>query len=612
MAAYRLTGKLEGGELAELYRGERDAESVVVKLFHERTSVKAYAQEVAETANRLNAVTHPGIARVTDVGLVKRRLAVVRQDSGRFTLGQVLQRLNTKEVVITPGLAMALVVDLLDAVSEAHAAGVLHGAMTPGNVLVSAEGRPSVCDFGALSALNAVPALKKNFAARGRSSYRAPELHKGETLTVQCDVYSLGAMTYELLTLREATSEGAQMSTRREALPPPSRLDRRLNSRLDPVILRALDPVPGRRYKSSGEFSAALREFLTTNGGLPGRDELKRFVDQLFPKDLQFEPSREVPFEGAFTLASVEGADIEAPDEHSVVLTPRASFSSQLGEMTDLQREEITGPNEAAGPPAPDWHAPAGPMPQTARSGPKESINPDVLKRVKRIEDFDGVGSTPDHTQPNAARLSTEDALPRVFPGRREPVPTDHDVPKVHTPLDTAPASAENPLPRLNTEERAVQRAARARQRWVPIVAGSAFAALAFLALGTWRWSSGMAVQPYEPPGERQRPPPPKKTAPPPTSAKVDPPGPRGPIVDDCYSGPKRGAQVGFLSVSSERPVVTVIDGDTVCGNSPKVLIAAGTRKVVVIDVRTKEEYVSTAHIEPNKVFKLVPIFKGK
>ena len=63
---YRLTGKLESGELAELYRAQRDdSQPVVVKLFHKNTSDQKYARVVADTARLLQAVFHPGISHVT-------------------------------------------------------------------------------------------------------------------------------------------------------------------------------------------------------------------------------------------------------------------------------------------------------------------------------------------------------------------------------------------------------------------------------------------------------------------------------------------------------------------------------------------------------------------
>ena len=286
---YRLTGRLEQSQLADLFRGERVEanEPVVLKLFHLKTSDAAYAKVVADTSRQLRGVTHQGVAHVLEVGLVDGHLAIVRQDTGKYTLGLVLQRLNTREVHLPPALALTLALELLGAVTAAHDAGVVHGALTPGNILLGEDGRVSVADFGALSALQASPPLKKSFAARGRSSYRAPELGAGDAPTVASDLYALGAIIYEVLTLREASTGTSTISTRSERLPPPSRLVRRLHSRVDPVIMRALETSPTRRHRSCAEFAEGLRDFLAASGGIPPREDLKKFVGELFPNEVQ-------------------------------------------------------------------------------------------------------------------------------------------------------------------------------------------------------------------------------------------------------------------------------------------------------------------------------------
>jgi serine/threonine protein kinase len=343
---YRLTGRIEAGDLADLCKGTQDAAGdVVVKLFHPKTSDPAYARALAETSRVLNPLGHEGIVHYVDLGFVKQRLAVVREHVDGYTLGTALQRLNTKEVLLPAPIALYLIIQLLETVQKAHEAGVIHGAITPGNVLLSREGQPSICDFGALKALMAVPELKRTFATRGRSAYRAPEVSRGEEPTEVSDVYSLGSITYELLTLREAVVANGGVSTRSGGLPPPSRIDRRINSRLDPIILRALDPFPNRRFRSAGELAGALRNFLAASGGMPGQEDLRRFVRELVPNEVSLSTLGPAPFTEPFTLTPISGAEIadlhaEVP-EHSVVARP--SFSRSLSE-----EEAIAVTTEAA------------------------------------------------------------------------------------------------------------------------------------------------------------------------------------------------------------------------------------------------------------------------
>ena len=115
---------------------------MVVKLFHPKTSDPAYARVLAETSRVLNPLHHAGIVHYVDIGFVQQRLAVVREHVDGYTLGTALQRLNTKEVLLPSALALYLVIQLLEMVQKAHDAGVIHGAITPGNLLLSREGLP--------------------------------------------------------------------------------------------------------------------------------------------------------------------------------------------------------------------------------------------------------------------------------------------------------------------------------------------------------------------------------------------------------------------------------------------------------------------------------------
>ncbi|RKG84923.1 serine/threonine protein kinase [Corallococcus sp. CA049B] len=423
---YRLTGRTEAGDLAELYESLLlPSIPVAVKLFLPRTSDPAYARALAETVRMLQPVRHPGLLHVVDVGFVRQRLAVVREDVDGFTLGVALQRLNTKEVLLPPTVALSIVIQLLETVQLAHDAGAVHGAITPGNVLLSRDGFPAICDFGALQALLSVPQLKRTFAHRGRSAYRAPEVTRGETPTEASDVYSLGAIAYELLTLREAVVPGSGVSTRRETLPPPSRLDRRINSRLDPAIMRALDPAPQRRFRSCGEFAQALRNFLSAGGGLPGAEEVSRFVSELFPNEVSLAAPGPVPFTEPFQLEPVSGAEMEDlhAEEHEASIVQRAPYSRAPSEQEasaetqeaapgfeefrpedyapddDAPADDEPGPEgeprstelSPAGPLEQGWDAPPGVLAQKSRrpdspASARAGRNP----RVKVIEDFSG------------------------------------------------------------------------------------------------------------------------------------------------------------------------------------------------------------------------------
>lgn len=633
---YRLTGRLEQSQLADLYRGERveAGEPVALKLFHLKTSDAAYAKVVADVARQLQSVTHAGVARVLDVGMVDGHLAIVRQHKGRYTLGLALQRLNTREVHLPPALALALSLELLDAVGAAHRAGVVHGALTPGNIILGDDGQIAATDFGALTALQAAPMLKKSFSARGRSSYRAPELSTGGVATEASDVYALGAITYELLTLREASTSSANVSTRAERLPPPSRLVRRLHSRIDPVIMRALEPSPARRHRSCAEFAEGIREFLAASGGMPGRDDLAKFVSELFPNEVQVATLGPVPIERPFELTdiagvgAVEAEEIEPDDRKSFSggsVDDRTPTSDGLPAFTD----EVPAPAPPEEAPAAlktepavpaverrkvsDWEAPPA-APTAAQAGPTPQLAGDALKgRLKAVEDFADV--------PGQAR-----AAPRALPAEK-PARTlmTFAVPGQQPPVDREAL--------LEERLRKGRQRARVMSLLGTVVLMGTIVGTIFLWYRSQNDPKGMLISYLPDPIERElapdnKPLPPKgptlKLAefdklhpdkafnPNGDPAKTDAPPQKDPApapkkTADCFE-PATG-KPGYLTVVAKASVRVEVDGKRVCINATRLPVAPGSHKVRITEVKTKQEDVSTVRVEAGKVVKLTPVF---
>lgn len=609
MNRYRFTTRLEAGELAELYRAREETEGldVVVKLFHARTSDPRYARVVAETAQVLNPLSNEGIVHCVDVGLVKGRLAVVREYVDGYLLGQVLQRLLSKEVVLSAEMALYLIILLAEAVQRAHDAGVVHGALTPGNIILARHGAPYVCDFGALAALHSVPTLKKSFAPRGRSSYRAPEVAQGDEPTIESDIYSLGAIAYELLTLREATTgQGGQLSTRRDALPPPSRLDRRVNGRLDPILMRPLEQLPQRRFKSARDFGAALRNFLASTGGVPTTRDLTQFVSEVFPKELEPQPpGGPLPFAEPVALERVEGADLPPLSEKSMVVLARPSFSG--GEVdptaeTDFAvpvfkdpgfgeertdtgsasppREEPrfddgTDPGQA-GPLERGWDAPSAVFAAAdrgSRSGVSGARAPARNPRVKVIEDFQG----PSTASAPAPRSEPSPSGVRRAPPPRQPRPVAQERSETaENPVDSGPWTGN--VPRMATSERNLWLDRIRRQRSLFLAVGVAALGVVFFAFALV--SRMTAPEPIRAVAAVADPPPE-----PPPAAPVEP--------ATVYDSPpaKRGA--GFLTITADVAAVVYIDGRRVRQRPPLTdyPVEPGMRKVVVEMIRTGERH---------------------
>lgn len=376
---YQLSARMESGEVSELYRGVQDhGRPVTLKMFSPRFSDPEYARALGEASRRVGDLEHPSILHFEDIGLVRDRLTCVRANLDGHHLGTALSRLATKEVVLPGPVAVQIGIEVMLAVGAAHQAGVVHGALTPANIVVTREGRVFVTDFMALWAMRQSPALKP-LADRGRQAYRAPELGRGFEPDPAADVYSVGAILYELLTLREvAGSRSGGVSTRRDVLAPPSRLSRSVNARLDPLVLRALEPLKSRRHKNCLEMAEAFQSYLAAQGAVPGRVEVGKFVNEVFPNEVSVAgSSSDLPLTGDFSLEPVAGG-LSLPGL-KIEVAERVSYSEVAPELpvergpgkTELDPASV----ETTEPPPPrkavsDWEAPPG------------ELDPAVLRKV--------------------------------------------------------------------------------------------------------------------------------------------------------------------------------------------------------------------------------------
>ena len=175
-----------------------------------------------------------------------------------------LARQHSRSAAVLRCLALAS-----PAPPAAHAAGVVHRDVKPGNLLLNSRGEVAVADFGVASAVG-LDSMTMTGTVLGTAGYLSPEQAKGERATPASDRYALGVVAYELLTGERpfaSDSATAEASAHVHApIPYPSQHGD-VPPELDPVLRRALAKDPADRYPSSADFVAALREALSHAAG---------------------------------------------------------------------------------------------------------------------------------------------------------------------------------------------------------------------------------------------------------------------------------------------------------------------------------------------------------
>jgi eukaryotic-like serine/threonine-protein kinase len=264
---YRLGSLLGVGGMARVYlASDRVLErQVAVKVLsppyaQDPVFVERFRREARSAAS----LSHPNIVAVFDSGSDAGEHYLVME----YVAGQSLAELLADQGRLAPRRAAELGVEVCAALAAAHAQGLVHRDVKPANVLVGAEGRVKVADFGIVKAAATVT-LTGNGTVLGTAAYLSPEQAQGGPVDARSDLYSLGCVLYELVTGAPPFGSGADSSpvavaTRHLHQPPepPSAHNPQVDASVDAVVLTALAKDPARRYQSASELQAALERVL--------------------------------------------------------------------------------------------------------------------------------------------------------------------------------------------------------------------------------------------------------------------------------------------------------------------------------------------------------------
>ena len=256
---YRILRKLGSGGMANVYLAEDEdlGRRVAIKILSERyANDESFNERFRREAKSAASLSHPNIVSIYDRG---------EADGIPYIAMEVIEGRSLKELILTRGpLPLATAIDythqILDALRFAHRNGIIHRDIKPHNILLGAENRAKVTDFGIARA--GASQMTEVGSIMGTAQYLSPEQARGAPVTAASDLYSVGIVLYEMLTGQVPFSGDSAieiaMKHLNETPRPPSSLRPELTPELDQVVLRALAKNPEDRYQASEEFSADL------------------------------------------------------------------------------------------------------------------------------------------------------------------------------------------------------------------------------------------------------------------------------------------------------------------------------------------------------------------
>ena len=263
---YELLGEVGRGGMGVVYKArERDLNRVVALkmiLASEWASVEEIRRFQAE-ARATARLRHRNIVAIHEIG----------EESGRhffamdFVEGESLSAIVARGPLV-PEQAARWMVSIAEAVHHLHEQGIVHRDLKPSNVLIDSAGEPVVMDFGLAKVFDSENGATRSGAILGTPSYMSPEQAAGRNslISAQSDVYSLGAMLYEMLSGRPPFREATPLDTLVQVIEGEPTLLRQLRStiprELELICFRCLEKNPARRYASAANLAADLTHSL--------------------------------------------------------------------------------------------------------------------------------------------------------------------------------------------------------------------------------------------------------------------------------------------------------------------------------------------------------------
>jgi len=327
--------------LARLRGPERFEKLLVVKLIHEHLATEdEFIQMFLDEARITAMIQHPNVATVHEMGKEEETYYLAIEYIHGQNLRDVLRSAVRSPNVLHWSHAVQIVSEAAAGLHAAHGLvgsdgkplGVVHRDVSPANILVSYGGDTKVIDFGIAYAAERLTQTRTG-TVKGKAAYMSPEHVCGTPLDRRSDIFSLGTVLYESVTMRRlfrADNEAATLLRVRDCVvPPPRHSNPDLPVELEKILLKALSAQPEDRYATAGEFSEELQELLVRSGHYVNRLEIGRTMEKLFH-------DRRVIREQQIKLAQEEETVYPQP---ALGVHSDTHASSTLAQVSELQRK---------------------------------------------------------------------------------------------------------------------------------------------------------------------------------------------------------------------------------------------------------------------------------
>jgi serine/threonine protein kinase len=284
---YRVLHELGAGGMGKVYKGlligQADFQRPIVIKQLRSSREPAHVKLFVEEARRYAVLDHENIGRIFDFEVVDGEPCIILEFIDGWSLVDYLVRHRELKRPVDVDLSVFIASRVCRALQYVfERAGIVHRDVSPSNIMMTREGTVKLIDFGI-----ATQSGTRDRSLTGKPSYMAPEMVLEQRADHRSDVFSLGAVLYEmftgerLFTGRSTADILEQVVARRD--PSPRALNPDVPDEAIAILRKALQREPSRRFASAGEMGSACEHFLYDKGYGPTNLTLKQYLNSLFP-----------------------------------------------------------------------------------------------------------------------------------------------------------------------------------------------------------------------------------------------------------------------------------------------------------------------------------------
>lgn len=299
LGRYELLLRMASGGMASLWLAriagpDKFEKLICIKKVHEHLVQERRFIEMFVDESRIAAlIGHPNVAIVFDMGCIENQYFMALEYVHGHNMQELLRYVRRAEDSMDWAYAARIVSDAAAGLHAAHelkkpngdSLGVVHRDVSHQNILLSYDGHVKVVDFGIAYAKERITSTQAR-TLKGKAAYMSPEQATQQALDRRSDVFSLGVVLFEALTLKRLFKSSTEVETllrvRRARVPRPRLIQPDIPAPLEKILLKAVALKPANRFQTAAELQQALDELLMRQKRVVGQAQLAGLMDRYF------------------------------------------------------------------------------------------------------------------------------------------------------------------------------------------------------------------------------------------------------------------------------------------------------------------------------------------